>query len=189
MNYKTLLNTFLVLIVSIVLLTGCEKEPDSEQSSIIWVENSPKSGTEKPLYVVKLENKILNKNKTYTWIWSVTNSKPGDGTPGSGTAKDLLSWGITLGNCASMSEVIIGSTSPDGVTWKNFNPEINTVSELKSVSKPILMFQQGTNKSEKSYYKLVVSRNYSVNNSVSAVYRSSSEAGVLTISGFGCPIN
>jgi hypothetical protein len=172
-----------------MLLTGCEKEPVLEQSSVMWVDNSPKSGAAKSLYIVKLENKILNKNKTYTWIWSVINSNPGDGTPGSGTAPDLLAWGITLGSCASMSEVIVGSTSPDGVSWKNFNPEINTISDLNTSTKPVLMFQQGTNKSQKSYYKLVVNRNYSISNSVSAVYKSDSETGILTISGFGCPIN
>lgn len=189
MNSKALLNIFLASIVFITLFTGCEKEPNAEQSSVMWVENSPNSGAAKPLYIVKLENKILNKNKTFTWIWSVTNSNPGNGTPGSGTAQDLVAWGITLGSCANMGQIISGSTSPDGLTWENFNPEVNTVSELNSVSKPILMFQQGTNENQKSYYKLVVTRNFSVNNSVSAVYKSNAGTGVLTISGFGCPID
>lgn len=189
MNSKALLNVFLASIVLITLLSGCEKEPALEQSSVMWVDNSPKSEAAKPLYIVKLENKILNKNKTYTWIWSVTNPNPGNGTPGSGTAQDLVSWGITLGSCANMGQIIIGSTSPDGITWKNFNPEVNTVSEINSISKPILMFDLGTNRSQKSYYKLVVNGNFSVNNSVSAVYKSGDKAGVLTISGFGCPIN
>ena len=189
MNSKAPLNVFLASIVFITLLSGCEKEPDLEQSSVMWVDNSPKSEAAKPGYIAKLENKILNKNKTYTWIWSVTNPNPGDGTPGSGTAQDLVSWGITLGRCATMGQIIIGSTSPDGVTWKNFNPEVNTISDLSSALKPVLMFKQGTNKSQKSYYKLVVNRNFSVNNSVSAVYKSSTGAGVLTTSGFGCPIN
>ena len=88
-----------------------------------------------------------------------------------------------------MSEVIVGSTSPDGVTWTNFNPEINTISDVNSASKRVLMFQQGTTRSQKSYYKLVVTKNFSINNSVSAVYKSDSQTGVLTISGFGCPIS
>lgn len=189
MNFKALLNLFLVSILIITLFTGCEKEPMLDESSVMWVDNSPKSEAVKPLYMVKLENKILNKNKTYTWIWSLTNTNPGNGTPGSGTAQDLLSWGISLGSCASMSEVIVGSTSPDGVNWKNFNPEMNTISDLNSASKPVVMFHQGTTKSQKSYYKLVVSKNFSINNSVSAVYKSNSQTGVLTISGFGCPIS
>lgn len=188
MNNKALQVIFLFFTAFSLLVSGCKKEADLGEPGIMWVGNSPGSETSKSPYNVLLENKIQNKNGTFTWIWSVSNSNPGSGAPGSGTAQDLLSWGITLGSCADLGQVISGSTSPDGVTWNNFNPEVKSNPEVTSTSKPVLMFEQGTYKSQKSYYKLIVSRNFSVNNSISAIYKTGAGSGNLTISGFGCPI-
>jgi hypothetical protein len=172
-----------------LLFSGCEKEHGLELPGQEWGENTTSSRNKKPLYLFSLENKFKNKNGTYTWIWSVSNAKPGDGTPASGTAQDLKSWGITLGSCATPGHIISGSTSPDGISWTNFTPEIK--SEVSSsLSNPVIMFQQGTVRNQKSYYKLVVTQNYSVNQSVSAFYQSGDITGngVITVSGFGCPL-
>jgi hypothetical protein len=190
MNTHALKAVLLFSIAFTLLVTSCQKEPDLEPAGMMWVGNSPASGSQKPAYDIKLENKIRNKNGTYTWIWSVTNTKPGDGTPGSGTVQDLQSWGFTLSSCAGLGQVISGSTSPDGVSWSNFNPEIKTVSGISGGSKPALMFEQGTVKSQKSYYKLLVTRNFSTDEKVNAVYKSGdlTGSGTIVISGIGCPL-
>ena len=188
MKFNVLKLVFLVSTVFSLFVTGCKKEEITDESHMMWVGNSPIAGNDKSAYLVTLENNFKNKNGTYTWIWSVTNTNPGSGAPGSGTAQDLKSWGITLGSCADLGQIISGSTSPDGVTWKNFNPEMKEVSA--SVAKPVIMFEQGTVDKQKSYYKLVVTQNFSTNKSVTAFYKSGevTGSGVLTISGFGCPM-
>ena len=190
MNKHALKAVFLITTVFTLLTSACQKEPNTEPAGVMWVGNSPGSGYQKPAYDIKLENKIRNKNGTYTWIWSVSNTKPGDGTPGSGTVQDLKSWGFTLSSCAGLGQIISGSTSPDGVTWSNFNPEIKTVSGISGASKAALMFEQGTVKSQKSYYKLLVTRNFSTDEQVKAVYQSGdlTGSGTIVISGIGCPL-
>jgi hypothetical protein len=188
MKFNALKLVFLISTVLSLLVSGCKKENNMEPADMMWVGNSPIAGNQKSLYLVTLENNFKNKNGTYTWIWSVSNTNPGSGAPGSGTAQDLQSWGLTLGSCADLGQIISGSTSPDGLTWKNFNPEMKEVSA--SVAKPVIMFEQGTVNKQKSYYKLVVSQNFSTNKTVTAFYKSGAVtgSGVLTIAGFGCPM-
>jgi hypothetical protein len=183
MSVKVFLVVFLCLIFLTISFSGCSKEENLEQYDRFRGENSTS------LFQVTLENNFKNKNGTYTWIWSVRNTNPGNGSLASGTAQDLVSWGFMLESCTSMSQIISGSTSPDGVTWNNFNPEVKSGNVIKA-SKPLILFEQGTFKSEKSYYKLVVSRNFGVNKSLSAIYKSGdiTGTGVLTISGLGCPL-
>jgi len=188
MNKHALKAFSLFITVFSLLITSCDKEPDMDPAGIMWVGNSPIPGTQKPAYDIKLEHKFRNKNGTYTWIWSVTNTRPGDGTPGSGTSQDLQSWGFTLSSCAGLGQIISGSTSPDGVSWSNFNPEIKSVNGIAGGSQPALMFEQGTVKNQKSYYKLLVTRNFSTDDKVKAVYKSGDLTGTIVISGIGCPL-
>lgn len=190
MSFKALLSNFLILTTVALLISGCEKEANLEKPGMMWVGNSPSAQTQKPLYDVKLETKMKNKNGTYTWIWSVSNINPGSGKPGSGTAQDLQSWGITMGSCADINQILQGSTSPDGIVWTNFNPEVKSDVNVVSNSKPLVMFNLGTTKNQKSYYKLVVLRNFDTNKVTTAVYQSGSVtgSGLLTTTGFGCPI-
>ena len=190
MNKHALKAVFLLTTIFTLLISACQKEPVTDPAGLMWVGNSPEPGMAKPAYEIKLENKIKNKNGTYSWIWSVTNTRPGDGSPGSNTVQDLQSWGFTLSGCAGMGQIISGSTSPDGVTWSNFNPEIKTVSGISGGSKPALMFEQGTVKNQKSYYKLLVTRNFSTDDEVKAVYKSGdlTGSGTIVISGIGCPL-
>ena len=191
MNLQPLKATFLMIAVISVLLFGCKKEENSDENSMLWVGNSPTAIIKSSPYVVTLENKIQNKDKTFTWIWSVSNSKPGSGTPGSGTVQDLVSWGITLGSCANIDQIIYGSTSPDGIIWTNFQPKITKETSVEGFSKPVLMFNQGTKTDQKSYYKLVVLQKLGTTPDISAVYKSGSltGSGAFTMSGFGCPTN
>lgn len=191
MNFHTLRSGFLMFSLASLFLLGCKKEGNTDENSMMWVGNSPEAGIKKSPYIVKLENKIQNKDKTSTWIWTVVNSNPGSGAPGSGTVQDLVSWGITLGSCTNIDQVIYGSTSPDGITWTNFEPKVTMDASISGFSKPLLMFNQGTIKNQKSYYKLVVLPNLSTTPDISAVYKSGSitGSGAFTMNGFGCPAN
>ncbi len=188
MSFGAKKTLFYFLLIAVALISACSKEPLADKTSIMWVGTSPTSDAGKTLYEVKLENTISNKNDTYTWIWSVVNLKPGSGQAGSGTAQDLQSWGITLGNCADINQIVGGSTSADGINWKNFSPEL-TADAPASIGQPLLMFNQGTVKDQKSYYKLVVLKKFGTKTDLKAVYKSGNltGSGVLTTSGFGCP--
>jgi hypothetical protein len=191
MNFNTLRTYFFIFSLASLFLLGCKKEEITDENRLMWVGNSPEAGIQRSPYLVKLENKIENKDKTFTWIWSVVNSNPGSGSPESGTVQDLVSWGITLGSCANVDQIIYGSTSPDGITWTNFEPKITLEAAIFGFSKPLLMFNQGTIKNQKSYYKLVVLPKLSTTPDISAVYKSGSltGSGAFTMSGFGCLAN
>jgi len=190
MNKLALKVVFLFAAIFSLLITSCQKEANMDPAGMMWVGNSPGSDNQKPAYDIKLENKFRNKNGTYTWIWSVTNTRPGDGAPGSGTSQDLQSWGFTLSGCAGLGQIISGSTSPDGISWKNFNPEIKSVNGLQGGAQEAMMFEQGTVSNQKSYYKLLVTRNFSTDDKVKAVYKSGdlTGSGTIVVSGIGCPL-
>ena len=95
--------------------------------------------------------------------------KPGDGTPGSGTVRDLQSWGFTLGNyMQDLGQGYGGSFSPDGVSWHHFDPGSKQWTASRADPKPALMFEQGTVEIRKVVYKLFVTRSFSTDDNVKA---------------------
>lgn len=172
-----------------ILLCGCTKQEVTESNGVMWVGNSPETNKSKSPYLINLENLIENKDHTFTWIWSVSNLHPGSGAPGSGTVQDLISWGITLGSCTDINQIVYGSTSSDGITWTNFEPAITVETQLPGFAKPVLMFDQGTVNDQKSFYKLVILPKLSTTPDIIAIYKSGTitGSGTFTIQGFGCP--
>ncbi len=138
-------------------------------------------------YSVVLESKINNGNGTYTWTWSVQNPNPGTGL--NGTVQDLSHWGITLGTCATMADVVSGAYSADGISWTSFVPVLQEDKSQSCSTTPFLKFDFGTSGTAKSYFRLTITKNLETDNSVTALYKSgrNTGCGLFTFPGFGCP--
>ena len=201
---KTIKFTFPVLLTSILLLAGCQRDSSdelavskineisqsvsTEKEAIIDAGNSPTTeaaGTCNPnAYLVILESNIQVGNN-WEWIWSVQNSNPGNGN--NGTAQDLSHWGMELGTCVNFAHITDAAYSNDGIVWTSFTPsyQIETSQSCKTV--PVLKFDYGTTGNAKTYYRLTVNTNYTPGTSL-GYYKSGNRTGCCTFSftGLGC---
>lgn len=204
------LNKFWPIIATVLVLASlmgaCKKmshEEEVPQNVVNSVNNSgpqtfiasnatstilPSISTSSP-YVVTLESINNNGDGTYTWIWSVLNPNPGNGL--NGTVQDLSHWDITLGQCATIDDVVSASMSEDGINWLvNYLPSLRPDPSQNCYADSVIKFDLGTRSNIKSYYQLTVSKNFSVDNTVIAVYKSgnNTRCGTFQFSGLGCPI-
>lgn len=175
-----------------LILTACTK------SMVESTETTTKKATETTstttvttestgVYAVVLESKTNNGDGTYTWTWSVQNPNPGTGL--NGTVQNLSHWNITLGNCATMADVVSGAYSADGISWTSFVPVLQEDKSQSCSTTPFLKFDFGTSGTAKSYYKLTITKNLETDNTVTALYKSgrNTGCGLFTFPGFGCP--
>ena len=138
-------------------------------------------------YVVTLESKTAASGN-WTWIWSVQNPNPGNGT--NGTFQDMSHWGMQFGQCLNWADVVGAAYSADGITWTTFTPVYQPDPSQSCVSTAVLKYALGTTGSAKSYYKLILNKNYSVNPQAPAYYKSGARMPccTFTFNGVGCPI-
>ncbi|WP_423146085.1 hypothetical protein [Rubrolithibacter danxiaensis] len=201
MKRKIYSSIFFLTLVGLTYI-GCKEEAAvkpvddaSKLSSICTgktafakVESSNVASVSNPLpYDISLLARKSNDDGTYTWIWSVQNPKPGNGKDG--TSQDLSHWGISLGACASLKDIKSAGISTDGVNWKDFNPEYKEDKSQDCYKQPVLKFDAGTNGTKKTYYRLIVKKNFTIEK-VKALYKSGSKTGCGTIEicGIGaCP--
>ena len=195
-------STLCIFSLSVILFSACKKSDEtgkreldaSKLSSIcdgksIVTSSKQKAATlsaEGPTpYTVSLLTRKSNGDGTYTWIWSVSNPNPGNGT--NGTVQDLSHWGISLGACAKISDIVSASTSTNGVNWTSFTPEYKQDRSQDCYSGAVLKFDVGTSGTNKTYYKLVVNGNFS-SEKVTGIYKSGNRTGCGTfqICGLGC---
>ncbi|MFM6976966.1 MAG: hypothetical protein ACKOW2_09000 [Sphingobacteriaceae bacterium] len=190
-----------IAVATILSFTACKKSSIEQVSpqtvvsninsinttSIIPASTLPSTSTSSP-YLVTLESIVNNGDGTYTWIWSVQNPNPGNGS--GGTVQDLSHWNITLGECAKMEDIVSGATSTDGSTWTSFVPLNRIDPSQDCYTDTVLKFDVGTRDTIKTFYQLTVNQNFSINDSVTAVYKSgrNTGCGTFVFSGFGCPI-
>jgi hypothetical protein len=138
-------------------------------------------------YTVSLVSRQSIGNGQYEWIWSVTNPNPGNGS--NGTAQDLSHWGITLGTCATIENVVKAEYSGDGKNWTPFTPEYKQDKSQDCYSSPLLKFDFGTDGAKTSYYRLVLNVNVP-SAKVTGLFKSgtSTGCGTFEICGIGnCP--
>ena len=115
--------------VALSLFVGCEKsnelkpEATNNDAALLIESASAAITTTLPVegqsdcvgpYKVILESVTNNGNGTYSWVWSVQNPNPGNGS--NGTFQNLSHWDITLGSCVTFDNVISGATSSNNVT-------------------------------------------------------------------------
>jgi hypothetical protein len=133
-----------------------------------------------------LESRTPINGGNWEWIWSVQNPNPGNG--GGGTVQNLSHWGMQFGSCIVWSSVLSAAYSGDGITWTAFTPLYQVDPSQSCMTSPVLKFDFGTIGSAKSYYKLVVSQDYSVG-VVPGYYKSGANTGccVFNFNGISCP--
>lgn len=192
-----------IAFTSILFFMACQKNspvensPQSETLSLnnnTLVTNStsstvvlPSTSTSSP-YDVTLESVTNNGDGTYTWIWSVQNPNPGNGN--NGTVQNLSHWNITLGQCATLADIVGGAMSADGLNWTTFGPTNSPDPSQNCYTDSVLKFNTGTSGNLKSFYQLTVNQNFSIDTAVTGVYKSGNNTGcgVFLFSGLGCPI-
>jgi hypothetical protein len=146
-------------------------------------------------YIITLES-ITPDNGNYIWVWSVKNPNPGNGN--NGTVQDLSHWDMVLNNCgptgAQLSDIVSAGISSNGSSWSNFTPTLQQDPSIMNTcgiaTGNVLKFNQGTSGSAKTYYRLVVSRDFEVNYSGVAYYKSGNrtKCGHQCFPGIGCEV-
>lgn len=190
------------LVLTSIFTWSCEKngEPDKELdasklSSICDSKtlNATEKGSSYTVsaddaspYVVSLLAHSSNGDGTYTWIWSVTNPNPGNGNDG--TVQNLSHWGLSLGACAAITDIVSAATSTNGVNWTSFSPSYKEDKSQDCYTEAVLKFDAGTTGSQTTYYKLIVNKKFSVEKR-DALYKSGNTTGCGTfkICAIGCP--
>lgn len=165
-----------------------ETGPSSVEATQSTATSLPSTSSSSP-YLVTLESINNNGDGSYTWIWSVQNPNPGNGL--NGTVQDLSHWDLTLGQCASIENVLSASMSEDGINWMvNYIPRNQPDPSQNCYADSVIKFDLGTRGTLKTYYQLTVNENYSVDTTVTGVYKSgnNTRCGIFQFSGFGCPI-
>ncbi len=217
---KTLRSSLLLAATASSLLLSCQREESKLPVSAaqyrfqqadgtvqgtstagMRVSNVPLPAQCQEPYSITLESTTANGNGTYTWIWSLKNPAPGNGT--NGTVQDLSHWDIVLNNCCSpcsggstgaqLSDIVSAATSTNGTSWQSFTPTLqqdpSVLNSCGLSTGPVLKFDVGTTGSAKIYYRLIVSRNFQVYENAASVYKSGKRTGCGTICypGMGCP--
>lgn len=139
-------------------------------------------------YIVTLESKVAD-NGNWIWTWSIYNPNPGNGL--NGTAQDMSHWGMQFGSCFIWDDVVSAAYSFNGTDWTSFTPAYVVDPSQSCVTTPVLKFNAGTNGSDKTYYQLVLSQNYSIDPNAFAYFKSGSRLPccTFTFNGVGCPID
>lgn len=186
-------------------------ETNPPQSWTPIVSNCTPTGNRQAFpYLITLVSKTYN-GSVSTWIWSVQNPYPGNGTPNSGTAQDLSHWSIKLANnccptggtpcgslVATLSDVVSASTSTNnGASWQSFtpslavDPSIRRCDNISGAQNELrLKFDVGTNGTAPTLYRLVLSDDFAVDMAAQSVYKSGSrtKCGQICYPGIGCRI-
>ncbi|WP_051189719.1 ice-binding family protein [Daejeonella oryzae] len=126
---------------------------------------------------------LKKEGNNYVWIWEVKNTKPGNGE--NGTVPDLLKWGIDLGDCIGLEDIVQASYSKDNKSWTDFSPSFEADQSANCSTNKYLSFDLGTTGSQTSYYKLVITKNVT-HTDTEALYTSAAGCGLFITCGFGC---
>jgi hypothetical protein len=181
-----------LLIASLFAFGACKKSDLRSETTANAIQESahldPGSGTwiGASAYDVILESKMANVDGTWTWTWSIRNPNPGNGN--NGTVQALSHWNMTFGSCISFSDIVSASTSYNGTSFSSFSPSLAVDPSQVCVVLPVLKFNVTTNGNAKTYCRLVVKSDYSVDNTAVGFYKSGSRTGCgpMWFQGIGC---
>ena len=184
------LNSFLLSFI-VFFAFSCSKNngeiSNQQQSNALTQSTSSTSTTESSSpYIVTLESVTQTGNASWTWIWSVRNSNPGNGN--NGTVQDLSHWGFTLGECITAENIISAAYSFNGTDWVTFTPTIGVDPSQTCMQSAVLKFDAGTVGHQKTYYSLTVNQNYVSEPLTGGYYKSGNRTGcgLLSYMGIGC---
>ena len=192
---KNVLKTAGVLVIAagMSILSACDKTSDNPappkamkgcNDKVIMGTSGTTVSASSP-YNVHI-SELFGENGKYTWIWEIKNDNPGNGT--NGTVQDLSHWGIDLGTCIKLTDIIEAAYSQDGKTWIKFTPEFQVDKSQNCSSLSYVKFDFGTTGSQISYYKLIITKNVT-HVDTKAIYKSGTNTGCgkFLTCGFGCP--
>ena len=192
---KNLLKTtgILVIAAGMSVLSACDKTSDNPAPPLLMKGCSDKvimdaSGTSisaSSPYDIHISD-LSKVGNNYVWIWEIKNKNPGNGKDG--TVQDLSHWGIDLGTCVKLGDIVEAAYSQDKITWTKFTPEFKEDKSQDCSSKSYVKFDFGTTGSQSSYYKLVITKNVT-HTDTEAIYKSGTNTGcgIFETCGFGCP--
>ena len=160
-----------------VAMAGCSSEKLMASGAMSVSSVSP--------YNVHISN-LQKEGNNWVWIWEIKNKKPGNGE--SGTVPDLKSWGIDLGDCMGLGDIVEAAYSSDKVSWTTFTPKFEADKSQNCSEARYINFDLGTTGSKSSYYKLVITRDITYT-STEAIYTSAAGCGIFFTCGFGCEVN
>ena len=190
MKKVLLLPLFLILGIVSTLYVSCKKKKVQKEPLLVDEKGNPICTARGDLgetlpYNVSLLSRVDNGNGTWTWTWTVTNTNPGDGT--NGTMKDLTHWDLSLGDCATAADIVQAATSPDGKTWTDFSVVLDKDKAQNCYTEPVVKFDLGTTGSQKSYYRLTLNKNFSMQKRDAVfVSKSALACGHFKICAIGC---
>lgn len=194
---KIMYSSAIILIAIATIVTGCKKEKSAQSKpkvekfakaictgKIANAKGAITTSAESLPYEVSLLSRTPDGNGNYVWTWSIKNPNPGNGTDG--TVQNLSHWGITLGTCVQLSNILKAEYSKNETDWTTFNPEYKKDKSQDCYTGSVLKFDAGTDDSETSYYRLTVNVNLTTEK-VLALYKSgkSTGCGTFEICGFG----
>ncbi len=181
----------ILALASLLMGIGCSRDTKelNNQSQTAVAGKQPVTSTttcNSNAYVVTLESKTLSAGN-WEWVWSVRNPNPGNGT--NGTSQDMSHWGMQFGSCFTWADITGAGYSIDGTNWTSFSPTYQVDPSQSCVTTPVLKYNVGTSGTAKTYYKLVISKNYTVDPNAFAYYKSGARMPccTFTFSGVGCP--
>ena len=141
-------------------------------------------------YDVVLESVTNNGDGTYSWLWSIQNPNPGNGSDG--TVQDLSHWTFDPGLCLIADNIVSAAYSNDGEIFNEilelgFNKDPSN--DAWSFGKDLFKFDFGTSGSDKTYYSLTVDKNFKVDPNAVGYYKSGGTTGCgeFCFEGIGCP--
>jgi hypothetical protein len=182
-------------------LVSCKKDLTNNQSEDLTAQSAkgnPKPSTGSAAcanYVVTLERTYADGLTTF--IWSVTNPNPGNGS--NGTLQALSHWAFVPGcagpngleqNWDDVKEAAYRSGANNPWTMIVPTPELAQDPSQGCTSANVFKFNFGTIGSSVSQYKLVLYGNYASEDNNFAVFKSGANTGCCTrsIPGVGCKV-
>lgn len=183
---KKLLLLIPVLLIAGIVFYACQEK--TEVTSTIITTQKIIGTTD---YDIVLVSKTQLSDGNWEWIWTIENKNPGNGTDGS--TQNLSHWDLVPGSCLSIDDIDSAAYSADGTNWTTFKPNIEQDPSIENTcginTGNVLKFDLGTDGTNKSYYKLVINKNYAVDNNATLYYKSGNNTGCGTgiFDGIGCP--
>ena len=189
---KTLRLVILGMVAALPLITSCQRESIdrsfvasankasavTSSQPVVMSRNAPAPGACNPnAYAITLESHVQLANGNWEWIWSVKNNNPGDGN--NGTVQNLSHWGMQFSSCVNLNSVVNAAYSSDGLSWTNFTATYQSDPSQGCMTTPVFKFDFGTSANAKSYYRLVVSQNFT-EGAVQGYYKSGVNTGCCT---------
>jgi hypothetical protein len=156
----------------------------TDQAVVLANRSAPQGSCNPDAYTIALESKTLV-DGNWEWVWSIQNLNPGNGS--NGTSQDLSNWGMPLGFCVSWESVVGAGYSANGSNWTNFTPTYEVNPSQGCLTMPVIKFDYGTTGSAKSYFRLVVNRDYNQSSTL-GYYKSGRNTSCCTFNftGMGC---